>query len=55
MNLFQGATIDVECQRKSQPAARSKQKQTKQGFHLSHEPQLTEDMQRDKEHKDVKV
>ncbi|XP_028394524.1 uncharacterized protein LOC114518723 [Dendronephthya gigantea] len=53
MSLFQGATVDVECQRKS-ACSMYKQKQTKQGLCLSHKPQLTEDMQREKEHKDVK-
>lgn len=54
--LFQGAKENAESDGTSRPAAPGKKKQaTKQGFRLSHEPQQSEELQREKEHKDVKV
>ena len=43
--LFQGA--NAESQGTSRPAAQGKKKQaTEQGFRLSHEPQLSEELQK---------
>ena len=43
-------TTDTQCQ-----IAHGKKRQAKQGFRLCHELQQSEDMEREKEHEDVKV